>query len=86
MMYGPRLITKSDVKRAVSSKELVRKASAFETALTKVKNLNPPPSRMEIGRFEISAVLAILQNLVYEFMDEYIKNAFVISVSWIYEF
>ena len=41
---------------------------------------------MEIGRLEISAVLAILQNLVYEFMDEYIKNAFVISVSWIYEF
>ena len=70
MTCGPKLITKSDAKRAIGSKELQRKASAFETALTKLKNLGDPPSLVEIGRFEINAVLAILQNLVYEFMDD----------------
>ena len=70
MTIGPKLITKSDVKRALVTKDLQRKASAFETALTKLKNSRDPPSVVEIGRFEINAVLAILQNLVYEFMDD----------------
>lgn len=69
---GSKLISQTDIKRALTSKNLQNEIQEYEKCLAKLRSKAPEKMsklqvNMQIGQFEISAVLSMLQTLLVLF-------------------